>query len=252
MNTLPSMSTHHLLMIEDDTRLAQMVGDYLGNNGLQVTHMGDARSGLEQLQPADGGAGADLPDLVILDLMLPDMDGLEVCRRIRALPGPAAQVPVLMLTAKGDPMDRIIGLEIGADDYLPKPFEPRELLARIRAILRRRGGGEGTAASQPATALRFGSLEIDRDARSVTVAGQPCELTSYQFDLLVTLAERAGRVLTRDQIMEAVRGRELEAFDRSIDVHMGRIRAAIEADPKAPKRILTVRGVGYVFAKQQD
>ena len=253
MNTLPSMSTHHLLMIEDDTRLAQMVGDYLGNNGLQVTHMGDARSGLEQLQPADGVAGADLPDLVILDLMLPDMDGLEVCRRIRALPGAAAQVPVLMLTAKGDPMDRIIGLEIGADDYLPKPFEPRELLARIRAILRRRGGGgEGSAAGQPATALRFGSLEIDRDARSVTVAGQPCELTSYQFDLLVTLAERAGRVLTRDQIMEAVRGRELEAFDRSIDVHMGRIRAAIEADPKVPKRILTVRGVGYVFAKQQD
>ncbi|MEE9874392.1 MAG: response regulator transcription factor [Delftia lacustris] len=252
MNTLPSMSTHHLLMIEDDTRLAQMVGDYLGNNGLQVTHMGDARSGLEQLQPADGVAGADLPDLVILDLMLPDMDGLEVCRRIRALPGPSAQVPVLMLTAKGDPMDRIIGLEIGADDYLPKPFEPRELLARIRAILRRRGGGEGTANAQVTTALRFGSLEIDRDARSVTVAGQPCELTSYQFDLLVTLAERAGRVLTRDQIMEAVRGRELEAFDRSIDVHMGRIRAAIEADPKAPKRILTVRGVGYVFAKQQD
>ena len=252
MNTLPSMSTHHLLMIEDDTRLAQMVGDYLGNNGLQVTHMGDARSGLEQLQPADGVAGADLPDLVILDLMLPDMDGLEVCRRIRALPGPAAQVPVLMLTAKGDPMDRIIGLEIGADDYLPTPFEPRELLARIRAILRRRGGGEGTANAQVTTALRFGSLEIDRDARSVTVAGQPCELTSYQFDLLVTLAERAGRVLTRDQIMEAVRGRELEAFDRSIDVHMGRIRAAIEADPKAPKRILTVRGVGYVFAKQQD
>ena len=252
MNTLPSMSTHHLLMIEDDTRLAQMVGDYLGNNGLQVTHMGDARSGLEQLQPADGVAGADLPDLVILDLMLPDMDGLEVCRRIRALPGPAAQVPVLMLTAKGDPIDRIIGLEIGADDYLPKPFEPRELLARIRAILRRRGGGEGTANAQVTTALRFGSLEIDRDARSVTVAGQPCELTSYQFDLLVTLAERAGRVLTRDQIMEAVRGRELEAFDRSIDVHMGRIRAAIEADPKAPKRILTVRGVGYVFAKQQD
>jgi DNA-binding response OmpR family regulator len=241
--------SHHLLMIEDDTRLAQMVGDYLGNNGLQVTHMGDARSGLEQLQHDDGQA-ATLPDLVILDLMLPDMDGLEVCRRIRALPGTAAQVPVLMLTAKGDPMDRIIGLEIGADDYLPKPFEPRELLARIRAILRRRGSSDSPAAT--AQALRFGSLEIDRDARTVTVAGQPCELTSYQFDLLVTLAERAGRVLTRDQIMEAVRGRELEAFDRSIDVHMGRIRAAIEADPKNPKRILTVRGVGYVFAKQQD
>ena len=153
-----------------------------------------------------------------------------------------------MLTAKGDAMDRIIGLELGADDYLPKPFEPRELLARIRAILRRK-----VEASAPSgKAMRFGSLEIDRDARTVTVSGAPCELTSYQFDLLAALAERAGRVLTRDQIMEAVRGRELEAFDRSIDVHMGRIRAAIEADPKDPKRILTVRGVGYVFARQQD
>ncbi len=158
-----------------------------------------------------------------------------------------------MLTAKGDPMDRVIGLELGADDYLPKPFEPRELLARIRAILRRRGDdGLSTAPQAAAQVLRFGSLEIDRDARTVQVAGQAAELTSYQFDLLVALAERAGRVLTRDQIMEAVRGRELEAFDRSIDVHMGRIRAAIEVDPKAPKRILTVRGVGYVFAKQQD
>ena len=231
-----------LLMIEDDHRLAQMVGEYLGQSGLQVTHMADGASGLARMQDSD------LPDLVILDLMLPDMDGLEVCRRLRALPGPAAQVPVLMLTAKGDPMDRVIGLEIGADDYLPKPFEPRELLARIRAILRRREGGAQAAAN----VLRFGSLEIDRDARTVSVAGAPAELTSYQFDLLVAMAERAGRVLTRDQIMEAVRGRELEAFDRSIDVHMGRIRAAIEQDAKNPRRILTVRGVGYVFAKQQD
>ena len=235
-----------LLMIEDDARLAEMVGEYLGQSGLQVTHCADGKSGLAQLQGPDAGP---LPDLVILDLMLPDMDGLEVCRRIRSLQGGAAQVPVLMLTAKGDPMDRIIGLELGADDYLPKPFEPRELLARIRAILRRRTDGGSTPAAQ---ALRFGSLEIDRDARTVTVAGQPAELTSYQFDLLVALAERAGRVLTRDQIMEAVRGRELEAFDRSIDVHMGRIRAAIEQDAKNPRRILTVRGVGYVFAKQQD
>ena len=236
-----------LLMIEDDARLAQMVGEYLGQSGLQVTHRADGKSGLAQLQGPDAGP---LPDLVILDLMLPDMDGLEVCRRIRSLQGSAAQVPVLMLTAKGDPMDRIIGLELGADDYLPKPFEPRELLARIRAILRRRtdGGGAGAATQ----VLRFGTLEIDRDARTVTVAGQVADLTSYQFDLLVALAERAGRVLTRDQIMEAVRGRELEAFDRSIDVHMGRIRAAIEQDAKNPRRILTVRGVGYVFAKQQD
>jgi two-component system phosphate regulon response regulator OmpR len=242
------MTTHTLLMIEDDARLAQMVSEYLGQNSLTVIHCADAGSGLEKLLPTDT---ADIPDLVILDLMLPDMDGLEVCRRLRALPGPAAKVPVLMLTAKGDPMDRVIGLEMGADDYLPKPFEPRELLARIRAILRRRSG-EGHPTALPNPALRFGSLEIDRDARTVTVAGHACELTSYQFDLLVALAERAGRVLTRDQIMEVVRGRELEAFDRSIDVHMGRIRAAIEADSKNPKRILTVRGVGYVFAKQQD
>src|SRR5574343_123138 len=234
-----------LLMIEDDDRLAGMVSDYLGASGYELTHAPDASTGLDRLQQV-------LPELVILDLMLPDMDGLEVCRRIRALPGALARTPVLMLTAKGDPMDRIIGLELGADDYLPKPFEPRELLARIRAVLRRRG--ESATAGTPAATplMRFGSLEVDRDARSVLVSGQVCELTSYQFDLLVALAERAGRVLTRDQIMEAVRGRELDAFDRSIDVHMGRIRAAIELDAKDPKRILTVRGVGYVFARQQD
>ncbi len=235
------MSTQHLLMIEDDARLAAMVSEYLTQSGFVVTHMPDGESGLGALQ--------DKPvDLVVLDLMLPGIDGLEVCRRIRALPGDAARVPVLMLTAKGDPMDRVVGLEIGADDYLPKPFEPRELLARIRAGLRRHQGG----AAPEHKLMRFGALEIDRDARVVSVAGQPAELTSYQFDLLVTLAERAGRVLTRDQIMEAVRGRELEAFDRSIDVHMGRIRAAIEQDVKNPKRILTVRGVGYVFAKNQE
>jgi DNA-binding response OmpR family regulator len=235
----------HLLMIEDDARLASMVAEYLEQNGYTVSKAPDGLAGLAALGHKPDGAPHDL---VILDLMLPDMDGLEVCRRIRALPNATSGTPVLMLTAKGDPMDRVIGLEMGADDYLPKPFEPRELLARIRAVLRRKVD----APANGTNALRFGSLEIDRDARAVTVAGAPCELTSYQFDLLVALAERAGRVLSRDQIMEAVRGRELEAFDRSIDVHMGRIRAAIEADPKDPKRILTVRGVGYVFARQQD
>jgi DNA-binding response OmpR family regulator len=237
--------SHHLLMIEDDARLAAMVAEYLEQNGFTVSRAGDGLSGLDHLGSPPSGA---VPDLVILDLMLPDIDGLEVCRRIRALSTAAAQIPVLMLTAKGDAMDRIIGLEMGADDYLPKPFEPRELLARIRAILRRRV--ENAVPNNKI--LRFGSLEIDRDARTVTVSAAPCELTSYQFDLLVALAERAGRVLSRDQIMEAVRGRELDAFDRSIDVHMGRIRAAIESDAKDPKRILTVRGVGYVFARQQD
>lgn len=237
--------TSQLLMIEDDGRLASMVVEYLGQSGFKVTHAADGEAGLEQLQILQ-------PDLVILDLMMPGMDGLEVCRRIRSMQGDMARVPVIMLTAKGDPMDRIIGLEIGADDYVPKPFEPRELLARVRAVLRRRGDNGAAGATRESQALRFGSLEIDRDARMVQVNGQPCELTSYQFDLLVALAERSGRVLTRDQIMEAVRGRELEAFDRSIDVHIGRIRNAIEADSKDPKRILTVRGVGYVFAKQQD
>ena len=238
----------HLLMIEDDVRLAAMMAEYLQLNDFSVEHARDGLSGLARLrQPV---TQAPPIDLVVLDLMLPDIDGLEVCRRIRAFNGMMGQTPVLMLTAKGDPMDRIVGLELGADDYLPKPFEPRELLARIRAVLRRKG--EATSNDGEQKLLRYGSLEIDRDARSVSVAGTPCELTSYQFDLLVALAERAGRVLTRDQIMEAVRGRELEAFDRSIDVHMGRIRAAIEHDPKTPKRILTVRGVGYVFARQQD
>lgn len=239
---LPDMS-QPLLMIEDDARLAAMVSEYLAQSGFAVSVAGSGAEGLARLQ-----AASPAPQLLILDLMLPDFDGLEVCRRVRALPSSLAQTPILMLTAKGDPMDRVVGLEMGADDYLAKPFEPRELLARVRAVLRR-GGSSGAA---PTSQLRFGSLAIDRDARTVTVSGTACELTSYQFDLLAALAERAGRVLTRDQIMEAVRGRELEAFDRSIDVHMGRIRSAIEADPKNPKRILTVRGVGYVFARQQD
>lgn len=165
---------YQLLMIEDDARLAGMVGDYLEQNGFGVSRAG--QSGLARLSNPSGG---EVPDLVILDLMLPDIDGLEVCRRLRALDSPAAQTPVLMLTAQGDPMDRIIGLEIGADDYLPKPFEPRELLARIRAILRRRG----EHAPVPQNILSFGSLEIDRDARTVQLAGKTCELTSYQFDL---------------------------------------------------------------------
>ena len=181
MSTTPA-----LLMIEDDGRLAQMVVDYLGQSGYAVTHAADGESGLEQLPLV-------MPELVVLDLMMPGIDGLEVCRRIRALPGGLGRVPVIMLTAKGDPMDRIIGLELGADDYLPKPFEPRELLARIRAVLRRRGDGAPGSVSRSTPVLRFGSLEIDRDARTVQVAGKACELTSYQFDLLVALADTGQR-----------------------------------------------------------
>ena len=231
---------HRILLIDDDEQLGGPLAMYFQRFELALTHALRPSEGLALLRA--GGFEA-----AILDVRLPEMDGFELCRTIRK----DSDIPIIMLTARGDVMDRVVGLELGADDYLPKPFEPRELLARIRAILRRRGEGPAAqAATQPV--LRFGSLDIDRDARSVTVQGTPCELTSYQFDLLVALAERAGRVLTRDQIMEAVRGRELEAFDRSIDVHMGRIRAAIEQDVKNPKRILTVRGVGYVFAKHQD
>ena len=226
-----------ILLIDDDEQLGPPLAAYFQRFELELVQALRPSAGLELL--AQGGF-----DAAILDVMLPEMDGFELCRTIRR----SSDLPIVMLTARGEVMDRVVGLELGADDYLPKPFEPRELLARIRALLRRRNAG----AAPVAHVLRFGTLEIDRDARSVSVAGQAADLTSYQFDLLVALAERAGRVLTRDQIMEAVRGRELEAFDRSIDVHMGRIRAAIEQDPKNPRRILTVRGVGYVFAKQQE
>jgi len=183
-------------------------------------------------------------DAVVLDLMLPDMDGLQVCRELRA----SSDLPVLMLTARGDAVDRIVGLELGADDYLPKPFEPRELLARLRAILRRRS----PAASANDKALRFGRLEIDTAARAVRLDGVLCEMTNYQYELLATLAQHAGRVLSRELLMDLMKGEEFESFDRSIDVHISRIRAAIEDNPKKPRRIITVRAAGYVFAKAQD
>ena len=235
-----------VLIIDDDVHLVDILADYLEQNGYAVIVARDGGSGLLTLDQQH--ANGDSIDLVILDRMLPDMDGLDVCRRLRGMPLPLGQTAVLMLSAKDGPQDRIVGLEIGADDYMPKPFEPRELLARIRAILRR----NRKALKTETPTLRFGTLEIDALGRMVTVSGEPRDLTSYQFDLLLALAERAGRVLTRDQIMGAVRGREIDPFDRSIDVHMGRIRAAIEVDQKEPKRILTVRGVGYVFARQQD
>jgi len=233
-----------VLMIEDDQRLAGMVVTYLTQNGIETVHASTARVGLDALRE-----GAF--DLVLLDLMLPDADGLDVCRRIRALPAPLDGTPIVMLTAKGDPLDRVIGLELGADDYLPKPFEPRELLARLRAVLRRPPLA-GSGAASAASVLRFGRLTIDPGARKACVDGAERTLTSHQFELLLALAERAGRVLSREQLIDAVKGETLEPFDRSIDVHIARLRAAIEDDPKQPKRIITVRGAGYVFAKVQD
>ncbi len=233
-----------ILMIEDDARLAALVADYLGTSGFSVEIAGSAKAGLAAVQRLE-------PDLVLLDLMLPDGDGLDVYRAIRRMPGAPAQVPVLMLTAKGDPTDRVVGLELGAEDYVTKPFEPRELLARIKRSLRRGRPLDGAADD----ILRFGRLEIDRGARVVRLGSEDKLLTSHQFAILKAMAERAGRVLTREQIMDAVAGEPQDydpAVDRSIDVHIGRIRGAIEDNPKAPRRIITVRGAGYVFAKVQD
>jgi DNA-binding response OmpR family regulator len=224
-----------LLLIEDDSRLAAMVSEYLGKAGYLVIHAENGRRGLAL-------HGREPVDAVILDLMLPDSDGLEICRMLRA----RSDSPILMLTARGDPMDRVVGLEMGADDYLPKPFEPRELLARLRAILRRRRAGP-----EP-DVLRFGRIEIDRGAREVRLDGAARPLTGYQFALLLALAEHAGRVMSRDALMDHVKGEQIEAFDRSIDVHVSRIRAAIEDDPKKPRRVITVRGMGYLFAKAQE
>ena len=224
-----------ILIIDDDERLAAMVAGYLEGAGFRVAAAPTAFEGQQRLK-------REQFDALILDLMLPDGDGLEVCRRIRA----TSDVPILMLTARGDAMDRVVGLEIGADDYLPKPFEPRELLARLRAILRRK------AATATADVRRFGRLEIDRAGRRVTVDGEERALTSYQFALLNVLADHAGRVMSRDALMDLTKGETLEAFDRSVDVHISRIRAAIEDDVKKPRRIITVRGAGYVFAKEQD
>ena len=228
-----------VLIIDDDETLSAMLEEYLLGHGLEVESRARADRGLEAIE---GGRF----DAVILDVMLPDLDGFEVCRRIRE----RSAIPVVMLTARGDETDRIVGLEIGADDYLAKPFSPRELLARIRAVLRRTQAPGETKPSKDR--LRFGRLEILRDSREVLLDGERCTLTSHQFALLCLLAENAGRVLSRDQIMQGLRGHTLEAFDRSIDNHVSRIRAAIEDDPKQPRRLLTVRGAGYVFARSQD
>ena len=233
-----SMSSR-LLLIDDDSRLTGMLGDYLRASGFVVEVAGSLSNGRARI-------AARPFDALVLDLMLPDGDGLDLCRELRA-DARTRQLPLLMLTARGEPMDRILGLELGADDYLPKPFEPRELLARVKALLRR---SMPTAGDDEV--LRFGRLEVDLGARMARLGGEPCDLTSHQFDLLVVLAQSPGRVLSRDQIMDSLKGHPLEAFDRSIDVHISRIRSVIEDDPKQPRRVLTVRGAGYVFAKKQD
>jgi two-component system, OmpR family, phosphate regulon response regulator OmpR len=234
------MADVQVLLIDDDTRLTAMVGGFLSGHGFAVSSVHSLRTAREAL------ARGALPQALVLDLMLPDGDGLDYCRELRGDPR-TRSLPLLMLTARGEPLDRVLGLELGADDYLAKPFEPRELLARLKALLRR-----AQSVAQSDDVLRFGRLEVDLGARRVRLDGEPRELTSHQFELLTVLARAPGRVLSRDQIMDALKGHPLEAFDRSIDVHISRIRAAIEDDPKAPQRVLTVRGAGYVFASKQD
>jgi DNA-binding response OmpR family regulator len=232
------MQEQRLLLIDDDVRLSAMLAQYLGDAGYGVTCAHTGQAGM-------AAARQEGWSLIILDLMLPDADGLDLCRQLRT--GPTADIPILMLTARGDATDRIVGLEMGADDYLPKPFEPRELRARIKAILRR-----GLRDQMRLPLLRFGRLEIDREAREIRVDGVVRDVTGYQFDLLVAMAEHAGRVLSREQLLDMVKGEALEAFDRSVDVHISRLRAAIEDNPKSPRRIITLRGAGYVFARNQD
>jgi DNA-binding response OmpR family regulator len=221
-----------VLLIDDDEALGALLTEYLEPFGFALTAVALPDDGLRAL-------AADAPDIVILDVMLPGMDGFEVCRKVRE----KSRVPIVMLTARGGVMDRIVGLELGADDYLPKPFEPRELVARLQAVLRR-GGAVGEPAAET---LRVGALEIQWDARATRLSGRPLELTTAEFELLGLLVKSRGRVLTRDRILEATRGLDWEAYDRSIDVLVSRLRQKLGDDPRHPAFIKTVRGLGYRF-----
>ena len=225
------------LMIEDDMRLADLTREYLGRHGLLVTVAHDGHTGLRE-------ALKNRYDVILLDLMLPGYDGLTVCRKLRE----KSDVPILMITARGEEADRVMGLELGADDYIPKPFSPRELLARIRSIIRRVRGDMGPKRES----VWVGSLRMDPETRSATLAGKELDLTGYEFDLLFALAEGAGRVLTREQLMEKARGNAEEAFDRSVDVHISRLRQKLDDNPRSPQLIKTIRGVGYQLTKEKS
>ena len=227
-----------LLMIDDDEKLVALTRDYLESHGFQVAAAHDGKAGVEAALSSE-------PALVILDLMLPGIDGLEVCRRVRQ----SSRVPILILTAKGDETERIVGLEMGADDYLPKPFNPRELLARIRAILRR---SEDEEVAPVSSVVRVGPLIVDIGSRAVSVRGQQVDMTTAEFDILHALASSAGRVLSRDQLLQNVHGENWAAYDRSVDVHVSRIRQKIEEDPRRPALLKTVRGVGYQLVRAES
>ncbi len=221
----------NILVIDDDTELNSLLSEYLSNNGFSVLTAEHPETGLDHLR-------RQVPDAVILDIMLPDMDGFSVCREIRKI----STVPVLMLTAKGDVQDRIVGLEIGADDYLPKPFEPRELLARLRSILRR--SNEGVCQGQWES---FGALSVDCGSRTVKLSGTDVNLTTNEYELLGFLIRNRGRVLDRNQIVEHMRGIDWESSNRSVDMCVSRLRQKLGDDPRNPSFIKTITGVGYLF-----
>ncbi len=222
-----------VLYVEDDDRLAQLTATYLESHGVHVVVVSDGLEAVSQAQRLR-------PDVVLLDLMLPGIDGLEVCRRIRA----RMDTPIVMVTAHGDEPDRVVGLEGGADDYIVKPFSSRELLARIRAQARRASGRVGPSAET----VVVGGLRIEPQAMQATLDGRPIQLTTYEFTLLRALAARAGHVLSREQLIDLVRGNAEEAFDRSIDVHISHLRQKLGDDPRSPRLLKTVRGVGYMLA----
>lgn len=225
-----------VLIIDDDVELCELVEEYLKPEGFEVEAVHEGEKGLERALSGDHV-------LVVLDLMLPGMNGLEVLRKLRG----ESSIPVLILTARGDDVDRIVGLEIGADDYLPKPFNPRELLARIRAILRRvQAPSSGQGADEK---IAVGDVELDPAARTVQRAGEAVELTSVEFALLEALMRAAGQVVTREQLAQGVLGRRFMPFDRSIDMHVSKLRRKLGDPPGGGERIKTIRGVGYIFAK---
>ena len=229
----------HILIVEDDQRLAELTRDYLQSNGLAVSIEADGAQAATRILK-------EQPDLVILDLMLPGEDGLSICRKVRAgYPG-----PILMLTARTDDMDQVLGLEMGADDYVCKPVRPRVLLARIRALLRRREGVEAERDEGEPRRLQFGPLAIDNAMREAWLGERGIELTSAEFDLLWLLAVNAGRILSREEIFTALRGIEYDGQDRSIDVRISRIRPKIGDDPMHPRLIKTVRSKGYLFVAE--
>ncbi|MBS9779367.1 MAG: response regulator transcription factor [Moraxellaceae bacterium] len=235
-----------ILVIEDDPDLAELISDYLSMNYYDVVTANKGQAGLDTLEMKE----RDI-DLVILDLMLPDMDGMQVCQTIRNSKNiHFNKVPIVMLTAKGDTTDRVLGLEMGADDYIAKPFEPRELLARIRAVLRRHE--QPNQSESHVESLTFGRLHIFPDSHEVAINDEPVRLTTHQFQLLHYFATHAGKVLSREQLWQAMPNEDSsENIDRAIDVHISRLRALVEDNPRQPKRIITVRGVGYQFATDQ-